>query len=367
MARVEVTCQAGLDAIMSAIANGTTVSVSQAQLGDGHTAPAIGDTAIETPFSPVRNFDLIQASTISSTQAFVEARTPIDSTTYGFSEFGLFLSSGEMLKHVVETTPGAFLNTKLPNEALRFGYNFALTADQMAAVTFQTVASGPASESAAGILQLATAAEAAIQTPASQSATKALSVRRLWDAINARRATQAQAEGGTDDSKLMTPLRVRQALQHAAVVAESSTGNSATLTTTPQDLISVNITPTHTGAEILIIAECLFGTSQVPTIATGSGAATLDSIVTALQEIGKNSKAVGDFRRGSSSIGHLQTAVTLTRPYGSRTSNTQTLAAIELDAPNTTTQTTYTLRGHYEGDNIGVGAFQRHMVALQIN
>lgn len=77
--------------------------------------------------------------------------------------------------------------------------------DSSRAITLAGLSSRVGTESIAGILQLATQAEAEAGTESS----KAISVIRVWQAITRRFATQSQVNAGTDDTTMVTPLKMR--------------------------------------------------------------------------------------------------------------------------------------------------------------
>ena len=211
MAFEEALTTAGLTDITDALNAGQEVEISEIHLGAGRTSPTILDAALETPFVPEKAFDIEAVQQLSDDKlAFLfEDRT---NNAYTYSELGVFTSAGVMVYHAVETDSTIHLGQKQANQGQVYAYTTSLSSALMAALSFPIAAALPASESRAGLVTFASAAEARIQTEANQAVNRAVSVRRLWQAITSRLATAAQAIAGVNATKLMTPFLTKQAI-----------------------------------------------------------------------------------------------------------------------------------------------------------
>ncbi len=147
MPQEESLTTAGLTALQDALSMAMEREVSTIQIGTGRTAPDLTDTAVETPFAPVKSFPItaeldITTGMLGSTKLglVAEDRTIGPGTDYEFNELCVFLDNGVLLYRIVETDPNLHLGVKTTTDFKLFVVAFDIAPNLMAAVTFPMAA-----------------------------------------------------------------------------------------------------------------------------------------------------------------------------------------------------------------------------------
>lgn len=143
--------------------------------------------------------------------------------------------------------------------------------------------------------------------------------------IDLQVASQATAEAGTNNTELMTPLRVKQSIDEnvpvrTTIAGQSVLGSSTSVSTSYGNKVSVSITPSSTSAKIMV--QCV-GTYSGPNNSSQVyGYAMIKrgtTSLTATEQFGSLNQGDGGFFYGQS----------------------DTVTAMIIDEPNTTSSVTY--------------------------
>ena len=247
MADFQVTfVQAARDLKATNVAAGDPTPVTYMEIGEGTTAPALADTAVETPFaSPIRFADP-EGSAIGDAFTFLlndsETRAYTLYEVCWFSGGSAAAGGGTLLHRVVIATG---LDKPL-NAQLHYPLVGRILGEDLDTLSFTntiTIPSTPGwSDSVAGTVERASPTEAVVTS--NHSNAKGLSVLRGWQQIVAwwgwvsalganLKASQAQAQAGTNDTKAMTPLRTKEAIEALFPGADVQTFNASGTWTQP--------------------------------------------------------------------------------------------------------------------------------------
>ena len=219
----------GLAAEAAAKAAGNSFVPSYIQLGTGRYTPAASRTALATPFSPDKQFTAtnLRSSGNQYLGDFADQNLP---ATYSYGELGVFYTDGSTTTlYYIESTPTSepILGSKQAGAQRLWTAEISILSTDNGVFTLSPFVGLPsATETAAGVVELADATEGNSGT----DNTRAMSSIRTKGYVDNRRATQAEAEAGTDTSKLMTPQRTSQAI--SALVSSVTLLGSATEITT---------------------------------------------------------------------------------------------------------------------------------------
>ena len=161
MAFEESVITAGLNAIQTALNAGQEVDVAYIQVGTGRTTPTATDTGIETPFSPVKSFDITAELDAGAGKIgfLAEDNTIGAGTSYDYNELVVFLEGDVPVYRAVETDTTTNLGSKADNERRLFAWDFDLASNLKAAVSFSTTAMKIGGVDRYGIVAMTSAAD----------------------------------------------------------------------------------------------------------------------------------------------------------------------------------------------------------------
>ena len=224
MADFQVTfVQAGRDLKATNVAASDPTPNTYMEIGEGTTAPALADTEVETPFAPPIRFADPEGSAIGDAFTFLlndsEARAYTLYEICWFSGGSAAAGGGTLLYRVVIASG----LVKPLNARLHYPLVGRILGEDLDTLTFTNTIAIPStpgwSDSVAGTVERASPAEAVVTS--NHSNAKGLSVLRGWQQITAwwgwvsalganLKASQAQAQAGSNNTKAMTPLRTRE-------------------------------------------------------------------------------------------------------------------------------------------------------------
>ncbi len=207
-----VLTNAGLQAIVNAEQTGTDpVVISQIAFGSGQYSANASQIALQ---NEIKRLPVISGGTDNDHSIHVAAQDT-SSDSYSVYEFGIFLSDGTLL--AVYSQTGTPILQKTISSVAQFECGIALQGVNVESISFGDVSfSYPyASETNAGIAEIATASEAQagtdntrILTPASMQSVTATTGRKGVVQL----ATNSEATTGTNTSKAVVPAGLKAAL-----------------------------------------------------------------------------------------------------------------------------------------------------------
>ena len=159
---------------------GDPTLIDSVEVGQANRLPAVGDTAVTTPFVPARIFT--DPAGVASGPDVTWQFQDDSSDVYTVQEIAYYSGTTLVFSAAVDT--GSILS-KPGNTSAIFPIVIHFAGEDLSTITFTLSAAPVASESVAGIVQLAGAAEAQETTTGDQSLTKVLTVRRGWQQVAA--------------------------------------------------------------------------------------------------------------------------------------------------------------------------------------
>ena len=266
-----VLTNAGLQKIINAEQTGTApVVISQIAFGSGRYTANASQIALQ---NEIKRLSVISGGTDNDHAIHVAAQDT-SSDAYSVYEFGLFLSDGTLFA-VYSQTETPILQKSISSVA-QFECGITLQGVNVESISFGDVSfSYPyASDTNAGIAEIATAAEAQagtdntrILTPAGLQQVTATTERKGVAEI----ATTAEAQAGTDNTRIITPANLQQVtatetrkgIVELATNAEAQAGTDNTRALTPAALQAVTATESRNGiVELATTAEAQGGTTS---------------------------------------------------------------------------------------------------------
>ena len=264
-----VLTNAGLQKIVNAEQTGTApVIISQIAFGSGQYTANASQIALQTE---IKRLPVISGGTDNDHSIHVAAQDT-SSDAYSVYEFGLFLSDGTLF--AVYSQTGTPILQKTISSVAQFECGIALQGVNVQSISFGDVSfSYPyANESNPGIAEIATTAEAQagtdntrIVTPAGLQQVTATTERKGVVEL----ATNAEAQAGTDNTRALTPASLqavtatesRNGIVELATTAEAQGGTESSHVLTPAALQTVTATQTRKGiVELATNAEAQTGT-----------------------------------------------------------------------------------------------------------
>ena len=266
-----VLTNAGLQKIINAEQTGTApVVISQIAFGSGQYTATASQIALQ---NEIKRLPVISGGTDNNHAIHVAAQDT-SSDAYSVYEFGLFLSDGTLFAIYSQT--GTPILQKTISSVAQFECGIALQGVNVESISFGDVSfSYPyASETNAGIAEIATTAEAQagtdntrILTPAGLQQVTATTERKGVIEI----ATNAEAQAGSDNTRALTPANLQQVtatetrkgIVELATNAEAQAGTDNTRVLTPASLQAVTATESRNGiVELATTAEAQGGTES---------------------------------------------------------------------------------------------------------
>lgn len=266
-----VLTNAGLQKIINAEQTGTApVVISQIAFGNGQYTANASQIALQ---NEIKRLPVISGGTDNNHSIHVAAQDT-SSDAYSVYEFGIFLSDGTLFAIYSQT--GTPILQKTISSVAQFECGIALQGVNVESISFGDVSfSYPyASETNAGIAEIATTAEAQagtdntrILTPAGLQQVTATTERKGVIEI----ATNAEAQAGSDNTRALTPANLQQVTATAtrkgvvelATNAEAQAGTDNTRALTPASLQAVTATESRNGiVELATTAEAQGGTES---------------------------------------------------------------------------------------------------------
>lgn len=266
-----VLTNAGLQKIINAEQTGTApVVISQIAFGSGQYTANASQIALQ---NEIKRLPVISGGTDNNHSIHVAAQDT-SSDAYSVYEFGLFLSDGTLFAIYSQT--GTPILQKSISSVAQFECGIILQGVNVQSVSFGDVSfSYPyATEENAGIAEIATTAEAQagtdntrIITPAALQTVTATTERKGVAEI----ATTAEAQAGTDNTRILTPAALqtvtatatRKGVVELATDAEAQAGTDNTRALTPASLQAVTATESRNGiVELATTAEAQGGTES---------------------------------------------------------------------------------------------------------
>ena len=264
-----VLTSAGLQKIVNAEQTGTApVVISQIAFGSGQYTANASQIALQ---NEIKRLPVISGGTDNDKSIHVAAQDT-SSDAYSVYEFGLFLSDGTLF--AVYSQTGTPILQKTISSVAQFECGIALEGVNVQSISFGDVSfSYPyATETNPGIAEIATTAEAQagtdntrILTPKALQQVTATTSRKGVVAL----ATNAEAQTGTDATKAVTPAALkavtatngRRGLIATATTEEAQAGTNTTDAITPDTLQQVTATTSRKGVvELATNAEAQTGT-----------------------------------------------------------------------------------------------------------
>ena len=264
-----VLTSAGLQKIVNAEQTGTApVVISQIAFGSGQYTANASQIALQ---NEIKRLPVISGGTDNDKSIHVAAQDT-SSDAYSVYEFGLFLSDGTLF--AVYSQTGTPILQKTVSSVAQFECGIALQGVNVESISFGDVAfTYPYStETNPGIAEIATEAEAQagtdntrIITPATLQQVTATTGRNGVVKL----ATNAEAQAGTDATKAVTPAALkavtatngRRGLIATATTEEAQAGTNTTDAITPATLQQVTATDSRKGVvELATNAEAQTGT-----------------------------------------------------------------------------------------------------------
>ena len=274
-----VLTNAGLQKIINAEQTGTApVVISQIAFGSGQYMANASQIALQ---NEIKRLPVISGGTDNDHAIHVAAQD-VSSDSYSVYEFGLFFEDGTLF--AVYSQTGTPILQKTISSVAQFECGIALQGVNVESISFGDVAfSYPyATKTNPGIAEIATAAEAQagtddtrIITPANLQQVTATTERKGVIEI----ATNAEAQAGTDAEKVITPASLkavtatqgRRGLIAIATDAEAQAGTNQTEAITPASLQTVTATQTRKGiVELATNAEAQNGSDSEKVITPAS-------------------------------------------------------------------------------------------------
>ena len=274
-----VLTNAGLQKIINAEQTGTApVVISQIAFGSGQYMANASQIALQ---NEIKRLPVISGGTDNDHAIHVAAQD-VSSDSYSVYEFGLFFEDGTLF--AVYSQTGTPILQKTISSVAQFECGIALQGVNVESISFGDVAfSYPyATKTNPGIAEIATAAEAQagtddtrIITPANLQQVTATTERKGVIEI----ATNAEAQAGTDNEKAITPANLQQVtatqtrngVVKLATNAEAQAGTDAEKVITPASLKAVTATQGRRGLiAIATDAEAQAGTNQTEAITPAS-------------------------------------------------------------------------------------------------
>lgn len=281
-----VLTNAGLQAIVNAEQTGTApVVISQIAFGSGQYSANASQIALQ---NEIKRLPVISGGTDNDHSIHVAAQDT-SSDSYSVYEFGLFLSDGTLL--AVYSQTGTPILQKTISSVAQFECGIALQGVNVESISFGDVSfSYPyATETNPGIAEIATEAEAQagtdntrIITPAGLQQVTATTERKGVIEI----ATNAEAQGGTESSHVLTPAalqtvtatQTRRGIVELATNAEAQTGTDAERVLTPASLQAVTATTSRKGVvQLASNSEATTGTNTAKAVVPAGLKAALDA------------------------------------------------------------------------------------------
>ena len=266
-----VLTNAGLQKIINAEQTGTApVVISQIAFGNGQYTANASQIALQ---NEIKRLPVISGGTDNNHSIHVAAQDT-SSDAYSVYEFGIFLSDGTLFAIYSQT--GTPILQKTISSVAQFECGIALQGVNVESISFGDVSfSYPyASETNAGIAEIATTAEAQagtdntrILTPAGLQQVTATTERKGVIEI----ATNAEAQAGSDNTRALTPANLQQVTAtterkgviEIATKAEAQAGSDNTRALTPASLQAVTATESRNGiVELATTAEAQGGTES---------------------------------------------------------------------------------------------------------
>lgn len=264
-----VLTSAGLQKIVNAEQTGTApVVISQIAFGSGQYTANASQIALQ---NEIKRLPVISGGTDNDKSIHVAAQDT-SSDAYSVYEFGLFLSDGTLF--AVYSQTGTPILQKTISSVAQFECGIALQGVNVQSISFGDVSfSYPyATETNPGIAEIATTAEAQagtdntrILTPKALQQVTATTGRKGVVAL----ATNTEAQTGTDATKAVTPAALkavtatneRRGLIATATTEEAQAGTNTTDAITPATLQQVTATDSRKGVvELATNAETQTGT-----------------------------------------------------------------------------------------------------------
>ena len=250
-----VITKAGRAALVNASQSGTAaVVVSEIGVGSGKYTATESQTAL---VSEIKRMPVIEGGQTGDSAIHV-AMQDAGADAYVVYELGVFLADGTLLAVYSQTEPIA---NKAATSELLLALDAVFVGVDVSAITFGNVSYGVAvaTEANAGVMTLATVAEAVAGkaaskaiTPAALAAVTATTERRGLVAL----ATEEEAKTGTDDRKAVTPAALRAATDvRAATFTEVLQGTSEEKFVTPLALKQYKATSGRAGLVELATEE----------------------------------------------------------------------------------------------------------------
>ena len=297
-----VLTNAGLQKIINAEQTGTApVVISQIAFGSGQYTANASQIALQ---NEIKRLPVISGGTDNNHSIHVAAQDT-SSDAYSVYEFGIFLSDGILFAIYSQT--GTPILQKTISSVSQFECGIALQGVNVESISFGDVSfSYPyASETNAGIAEIATTAEAQagtdntlIITPANLQQVTATATRKGVVEL----ATNAEAQAGTDNTRALTPASLqavtatesRNGIVELATTAEAQGGTESSHVLTPAALQTVTATQTRRGiVELATNAEAQTGTDAERVLTPASmQAVTATTSRKGVVQLSSNSEAI---------------------------------------------------------------------------
>ena len=297
-----VLTNAGLQKIINAEQTGTApVVISQIAFGNGQYTANASQIALQ---NEIKRLPVISGGTDNNHSIHVAAQDT-SSDAYSVYEFGIFLSDGTLFAIYSQT--GTPILQKTISSVAQFECGIALQGVNVESISFGDVSfSYPyASETNAGIAEIATTAEAQagtdntrILTPAGLQQVTATTERKGVIEI----ATNAEAQAGSDNTRALTPASLqavtatesRNGIVELATTAEAQGGTESSHVLTPAALQTVTATQTRRGiVELATNAEAQTGTDAERVLTPASlQAVTATTSRKGVVQLASNSEAI---------------------------------------------------------------------------
>ena len=275
-----VITKAGRAALVNASQSGTAaVVVSEIGVGSGKYTATESQTAL---VSEIKRMPVIEGGQTGDSAIHV-AMQDAGADAYVVYELGVFLADGTLLAVYSQTEPIA---NKAATSELLLALDAVFVGVDVSAITFGNVSYGvaAATEANAGVMTLATVAEAVSGkvaskaiTPAVLAAVTATSDRRGLVAL----ATEEEAKKGTEDRKAVTPAALKAATDvRAATFTEVLQGASEGKFVTPLALKQYKATSGRAGlVELATEEEAVGGIDDTHVLTPATAAALFSRLI----------------------------------------------------------------------------------------
>ena len=244
----------GLALEADAKANGTNIQITNFTIGTGQYTPTGTETDIRTQFSPRKQYSDIGVKREGATTDFTTI-IPDNNDAFNIGEVGVWVGS---TLYAIESQPvgSGWLATKVASQSLIMTARITDARNTAAITSTGTFAINPATESIAGIVELATAAEIASRTGSGVVTSSKLPPDP--DASNTVKgkvelATDGEATEGTDTTRALTPASGKalvESYNNKSVISTTGQASGSFTDGVEKDIVTLAITPSRTTSMI---------------------------------------------------------------------------------------------------------------------